>query len=231
MKPIVNDKQLRDAVVNELESDPEVAAKHISVTAVGGAITLAGHVLTIHQKHEAVRAAERVPAVGAVADEIEVRSPSAHERADDEIAEEIARLRSSRAQIPDSVAVQVGDGRVIVHGQVESPSQRDAAESALRALQGVHVVDNLITVKPPTQSSAADVERRVQEAIARMADLDARSIRVTKHDSTVHLHGDVPSLTALQTVLHAAAKAPGVTTVESEIVVRLEGESNGDPVE
>ena len=230
MKPIVSDKQLRDAVVNELESDPEVAAKHISVTAIDGAITLAGHVVTIHQKHEAVRAAERVPAVGAVADDIEVRSPSAHERADDEIAEEIARLRSSRAQIPDSVAVQVSDGRVIVHGQVDSASQRDAAENAVRALDGVHVVDNLITVKP-TQSTAADVERRVQEATARMADLDARSIRVTRDDNTVHLHGHVPSLTALRTALRAAATAPGVTTVESEIVVRLEGESDGDLVE
>jgi osmotically-inducible protein OsmY len=64
-----------------------------------------------------------------------------------------------------------------------------------------------------------------------MADLDARSIRVTRHDSTVHLQGHVPSLTALQTALHAAATAPGVTTVESEIVVRLEGESDGDLAE
>jgi osmotically-inducible protein OsmY len=219
MKPIVSDKILRDAVVNELERDPEVAAKHISVTAIDGAITLGGHVVTNHEKHVAVRAAERVHAVRAVADDIEVRPPSLHERADDEIAEEIAHLRSWTAQIPDSIAAQVRDGRVILHGEVESPFERDAADSAIRQLTGVRVVDNLIKVKPRTQPAAADVERRVQEAITRLADLHARSIQVTMNDSTVHLHGHVPSLAALETALHAAETAPGVTAVESKIVV------------
>lgn len=219
MKPVISAETLRDAVVKELECDPEVIAKHISVTAIDGAITLGGHVMTIHEKHVAVRAAERVPAVRAVADAVEVRPPSLHERADDEIAEEIAHLQSWEGPIPDSVAAQVRDGRVILHGQVEAATQRDAAESAVRQLTGVRVVDNLIRVKPQTEPTAADVERRVQEAIARTADLHARSIRVTMNDSTVHLHGHVPSLAALQTALHAAETVPGVTAVECELVV------------
>jgi osmotically-inducible protein OsmY len=222
MKPMISDKILRDAVMKELEDDPEVAAKHIWVTAIDGAIVLGGHVMTIHEKHVAVRAAERVDAVRAVADDIDVRPPALHERADDEIAEEIAHLRGWRAQIPDSVAAQVRDGRVILHGQVESASERDAAESAVRRLTGVRVVDNLIAVKPRTEPTAADVERRVQEAIAGMADLHARSIRVTMNDTSVYLHGHVDSLAALETALHAAETAPGVTAVESEIVVTIQ---------
>jgi len=219
MKPTVSDKNLRDAVEKELDSDPEVVAKHISVTAIDGAITLGGHVMSIHEKHVAVRAAERVDAVRAVADDIEVREPSLHERADDEIAQEIAHLRSAGGPIPDSVAAQVRNARVILHGQVESATQRDTAEGAVRQLTGVRVVDNLIKVKPQTESTAADVERRVQEAIAQTADLHARSLRVTMSDGTVHLHGHLPTLTALQTVLHAAETAPGIKAVESEIVV------------
>jgi osmotically-inducible protein OsmY len=69
-----------------------------------------------------------------------------HERPDDEIAEEIAHLRSWRSQIPDSVAAEVRSGRVILHGRVDSTSQRDAAESAVRRLTGVRAVSNLITV-------------------------------------------------------------------------------------
>ena len=218
MKPVVSDKTLRDAVIKELEDDPEVIAKHIWVTAIDGAVTLAGHVMTIHEKHVAVRAAERVEAVRA-ADDIEVREPSLHERADDEIAEEIAHLRSWGAEVPDSVAAQVRDGRVILHGEAESASQRDAAESAVRQLTGVRFVDNLIKVKSQTQPTAADVELRVQEAIARAAHLHARSIRVTMNNSTAHLHGHVPSLAALQIALHAAETAPGVTAVENEILV------------
>jgi osmotically-inducible protein OsmY len=221
MKP-VSDKFLREAVVKELESDPEVVATHISVTAIDGAITLGGHVMTIHEKHVAVRAAERVDAVRAIADGIDVKPPSLHERSDDEIAEEIAHLRGWRAQIPDSVGAQVRDGRVILHGQVESAPQRDAAESAIRRLTGVRAVDNLIELKPAaTELTAADVERRVQEVIARTAELDVPPVRVTMSDSTVRLHGQLPSLAALRTALQAAETAPGVTGVESEIVVTL----------
>jgi len=154
MKPILSDKLLRDAVVNELESDSEVAARHIWVTAVDGAITLGGHVLSYHEKHEAVRAAERVDAVRAVADEIEVRPPSLHERADDEIAEEIAQLRSRHPQIPDSIAAEVRDARVVLHGAVESASQRDAVETAVRRLTGVRAVANLIEVEPRAEPAA-----------------------------------------------------------------------------
>jgi osmotically-inducible protein OsmY len=155
MKPTRGDGVLRDAVVRELESDPEVIAKHISVTAIDGAVTLRGHVMTIHERHVAVRAAERVDAVRAVADEIKVIEPSLHERADDEIAEEIAHLRSWGTEVSDSVAAEVRDGRVILHGHVESASQRDAAESAVLQLTGVRVVDNLIKVEPRTESTAA----------------------------------------------------------------------------
>jgi hypothetical protein len=36
MKPMISDTILRDAVMKELDADPEVAAKHISVTAIDG---------------------------------------------------------------------------------------------------------------------------------------------------------------------------------------------------
>jgi hypothetical protein len=36
------------------------------------------------------------------------------------------------------------------------------------------------------------------------------------------LHGHVPSLAALQSALHAAETAPGVTAVESEIVLTIQ---------
>jgi osmotically-inducible protein OsmY len=91
----------------------------------------------------------------------------------------------------------------------------------VRRLTGVRVVDNLIKLKP-SEPAAADVERRVQDAIARTTDLFSHSIRVTMNDGTVHLHGQVPSLAALQTALRAAETAPGVTAVDSEIAVTIQ---------
>ena len=216
MKAIISDENLRAAVVKELEDDPELVATHISVIAIDGAVTLGGHVATIHEKHVAVRAAERANGVRAVADDIEVKEPSLHERPDDEIAEEIAHLRGWESEIPDSVAVQVSDGRVTLYGEVEATSQRDAAENAVRLLPGVRVVDNLIKVWTP---SADEVERRVHDAIAQTVDRHTRSIRVTISDRTAHLSGHVPSSAALQIALNAAETTPGVLAVDSEIVV------------
>jgi osmotically-inducible protein OsmY len=39
---------------------------------------------------------------------------------------------------------------VILHGQVGSETQRNAAETAVRRLTGVRVVDNLIKLDPQT---------------------------------------------------------------------------------
>jgi osmotically-inducible protein OsmY len=219
MKPTISEESLRNAVLEELAGDPDVLADYISVTAIDGAIMLGGHVRTNHEKHEAVRATERVEAVRAVADDIEVREPALHERADDEIAEEIARRRGIEVESPDSVGVQVRDGRVILHGQVESESQRDFVDSAARQLTGVHAVTDLIEVEPPVEHIAGDVERRVQEAIAEAPDVDADAVHVTMEDGVARLHGRLTSVPALQAVMEAAKAAPGVTSVESEIVV------------
>lgn len=148
MKPMISNTILRDDVIKELEGDPEVDPRHISVTADDGAVALGGHVTTDHEKHAAVRAAERVADVRAVADDIEVREPSLHDRPDDEIAEEIAHLRGWGTAFPDSVEAHVSEGRVFLRGQVESPVERNAVVSAVGDLTGVRDVANLIQVKP-----------------------------------------------------------------------------------
>src|SRR5262249_60633471 len=88
-------------------------------------------------------------AVRVVADDIEVREPSLHERADDEIAEEIAHLRDRHTEIEDdSVAVQVRDGHVFLDGHIESESQRDFIEGTPRQLTGAHGLTDLVLVTP-----------------------------------------------------------------------------------
>ena len=55
--------------------------------------------------------------------------------------------------------------------------------------------------------------------MAQLVDFHASSIRVTINDGIAHLEGHLPSPVALQTVLQGAEAVPGVTAVESEIVV------------
>jgi len=218
MQATSNDKSTRDSVIRELEWDPRVHTDHIGVAASDGAIVLSGHVPSYSDRWAAVRAAERVYGVRAVADELEIKLSQSSVRSDEDIAEDISRHMHLNTAIPAGIKADVIKGHVTLHGEVRWVYERDEAARAIRYLAGVHNLSNTITIKPHVPK-AADVGHRVSEAIERMADLDARSIRVTATNGTVHLHGVVHSFAERRTAGFAAAAAPGVTDVENEILV------------
>jgi osmotically-inducible protein OsmY len=213
----MDDKALQTAVMNELKWDPEVSPAHIGVAVKDGAVTLTGSVTSYSEKYSAVRAAERVYGVKAVADEIEVKLPNSSKRDDSDIAEAIVHALRWNALVPDSVHVEVRNGYVTLRGDVEWNFQRDAAVRAVRDVIGVKGVANLITVKPKVKAS--EVKQRVQEAIERTASIDARGVYVTATNGTVHLHGTVHSLFEKRVAENAAKAAPGVKKVDNEIMV------------
>jgi osmotically-inducible protein OsmY len=218
MKPNTRDELMREAVLRELAWDAQVEAGRIAVSANDGSIVLSGQVTTYSGKWDAVKAAERVHGVRAVADEVEVKLSSSSERDDQDIAEDIARHLHTSTAIPKTVEAEVENGYVTLRGDVAWPYQRAEAERALKYLRGVKGLANLITVKPGAPK-ATDVAERVSEAIERMAHLDARSVWVTTTNGTVHLHGTVHSFSEKHTAGRAAASAPGVTSVENEVLV------------
>jgi osmotically-inducible protein OsmY len=213
----MDDKALQDAVMTELEWDPELDSAHIGVAASKGAVTLSGHVSSYAEKWAAVRAAERVQGVVAVADEMEVRLPSSSVRDDSDIAESIARALSSHTSVPDSVDAEVRHGFVTLRGEVNWNYQREAAERVVRNTKGVKGVSNLITMKPRVQP--AQIEQRIADAIKRMASLDANQITVTASNGTVHLKGRVHSWYEKRLAEQEAASAPGVSKVDNQITV------------
>jgi osmotically-inducible protein OsmY len=213
----MDDKALQDAVMTELEWDPELDSAHIGVAASKGAVTLSGHVSSYAEKWAAVRAAERVQGVVAVADEMEVRLPSSSVRDDSDIAESIARALSSHTSVPDSVDAEVRHGFVTLRGEVNWNYQREAAERVVRNTKGVKGVSNLITMKPRVQP--AQIEQRIADAIKRMASLDANQITVTASNGTVHLKGRVHSWHEKRLAEQEAASAPGVSKVDNQITV------------
>jgi osmotically-inducible protein OsmY len=213
----MTDKAVQEAVLRELEWDPQVEAAHIGVAVNKGAVTLTGHVSSYTEKLAAIRAAERIQGVTAVADEIEVELPGASIRDDTEIAEQIAQTLRWNTLVPDTVHAEVRNEVVILRGEVEWPHQREAAERAVREVTGIRAVTNLIAVKPRVK--AQDVKERVAEMIKRRASLDAEQIEVTTTNGTVHLRGQVHSLWEKRLAEQAAASAPGVSKVENELVV------------
>jgi osmotically-inducible protein OsmY len=213
----MDDKTLQTAVVQELEWDPQVNAAHVGVIAKEGAITLTGHVSSYAEKSAAVRAAERVYGVRAIADEIEVKLPSSSKVDDSDIAEAIAHTLRWNVLVPETVDVEVRDGSVTLHGTVEWNYERDAAERAVKSVKGVKGVTNLIKVT--SKVKPYEVKRRIEEAIERAASLDARGISVSTTNGTVHLRGTVRSLFEKKVAESAAKAAPGVKEVDNDLVV------------
>jgi osmotically-inducible protein OsmY len=213
----MDDKALQDAVIEELEWDPEINSAHIGVAAKDGAVTLSGHVSNYAEKWAAVKAAERVAGVVAVADEIEVRLPSSSMRDDSDIAESIARALRSHVSVPDTVDAEVRHGFVTLRGEVDWSYQREAAERVARTTLGVKGVSNLITLKAKVKPAL--IEQRIADAIKRMASLDANQITVTATDGTVHLRGRVHSWYEKRLAEQEAKAAPGVSKVDNQITV------------
>jgi osmotically-inducible protein OsmY len=210
------DVRLRDAVMRQLDWDPEVDASAVGVAAKHGAVTLSGFIDTYSGKLAAERSAKRVHGVRAVANDIEVRLRL--ERTDPDIAEDAMRALELQSTIPETVQAVVHNGHVTLTGTVEWLYQKESAERAVRHIRGVRAVKNRVTVAPKTV--VLDVHHRILTALHRDADLDARHITVTVSGSTARLTGTVGTWLQRNSAEGAAANAPGITHVDNRIVVQ-----------
>jgi osmotically-inducible protein OsmY len=213
-----SDSELERDVKEELRWNPDLDATDIAVSAHGGAVALTGFVRRYKDKYEAEGAAKRVAGVVAVANDLKVRIPSVHERPDPDIARDAAAAIKNFLPISyEQIKAVVKDGWVTLEGEVEWQYERQAAETAVRRLQGVKGVSNLIKIKP--RGEPYDIKRKIQEAILRNAEVDANQIIIETNGS---LKGKVRSWAEREEAERVAWRAPGVTKVEDDIVVRSE---------
>jgi osmotically-inducible protein OsmY len=210
------DAQLRDAVLRQLDWDPQVTSNDINVAAADQIVTLMGFVRTYAEKYAAEKAAQGVYGVQGVANDIEVKPAGAH--TDPEIARDVVHAMKINVMVPDAgIRAIVNDGFVTLEGTAEWDFQRRSAEACVRNVAGVRGVLNHIKVKP--RVSPGLVSTRIDEALRRNADLDARRITVTVTDSKVHLYGSVRSWFEREEAERAAWAAPGVAEVIDHISI------------
>jgi osmotically-inducible protein OsmY len=213
------DLQLQRDVIEELKFEPSIREAEIGVAAKDGVVTLTGVVDSYAEKFSAERTAERVNAVKAVADELEVKLPGPHQRTDTELAHAVANALHWDIQVPDDrIKATVEKGWVDLDGEVEWQYQKWAADSAIRNLTGVKGVSNLIKVKPK-KVSTYEVSQKIKGSLRRHAELDADKITIEARGGEVTLRGTVSSFAERQDAERAAWQAPGVTKVEDFIAV------------
>jgi osmotically-inducible protein OsmY len=210
------DVRLRDAIIRQLDWDPDVDDSAIGVAAKDGIVTLTGFIDSYGGKLAAERAVKHVRGVRAVANDVVVRLKV--DRTDADIATDAARALELRPGIPESVQAAVHTGHVTLTGKVEWLIQKEHAEEAVRHIHGVRGVLNHIEVAPKT--TLRDVRRRIIQALHRNADLDAQHIDVALgDDDAVILTGTVGSWSQRDAAERAAGSARGIRSVDNRIVV------------
>jgi osmotically-inducible protein OsmY len=213
------DTEIKTDVLSELKYDPSLKVTEIGVLVTDGTVTLTGYATSFDEKLAAVHAVKRVAGVVAIADDIELHIPDANHRTDGEIAAAAAHKMAWATTIPTgTVAITVRNGWIILEGEVEWWYQKNAAETVVRSIAGVHGVSSSLSIKPTDKIPAVGMD--IEAAIDRNAMLDASKIRVEIVGSKVILHGTVRTLAQREEVERIAWAAQGVFSVEDHLAVK-----------
>ena len=211
------DQSLREDVLFELKYDPKLTtASDIAVAVKEGVVTLSGYVSSYWEKDAAEKAVKRVYGVRGVANDIQVKLSTV--RTDPEIARDAVQELESHISIPyEKIKVTVKSGWVTLEGSVNWQFQKSLAESSVKKLRGVIGVTNNIEVKPAVTPSG--IKSRIEDALKRNAELDARRITVEVDGGVVRLYGSVRSWAEKNQAEQASWSAPGTTKVENFISI------------
>jgi osmotically-inducible protein OsmY len=218
------DTELQQDVMNELQWEPTIKAAEIGVGVKDGSVRLSGYVDSYAKKLAAERAAARVFGVKAVAEELQVRLPSSFERSDGDIAQTAANNLQWNVWLThmvDRIEVVVENGWITLSGDVDWWYQKDAAGDTVRNLLGVRGLSNNIAIAPrsPITVNVQDVKDEIESAFQRNALLDSRRITLEIRGGKVILRGSVRNWVEREQVERAARAAPGVSEVESHIML------------
>ena len=217
---VQTDEQLQQDIIRELKYDSSLQPNEIGVAVKDGVVTLTGTVDSYLKRWAAEEAAHRVRGVKAVANDIEVRLPTSSERTDADIAAAVIRAHQWDAFLDiDNLDVTVSKGWVTLKGEVEWGFQRADAERVTRRITGVRGVSNLITVRPRQRPAPDEVKKKIEDALIRSAETDAKRIQVHVDGDKVILTGTVRAWAERQEAERVAWSAPGVASVDNRIVV------------
>lgn len=208
------DLQLKKDVTEELDWDPAIDAAAIGVEVREGVVTLSGHLPSYAEKLAAEHAAEKVSGVRAVVVNLDVRPTG--EFSDEAIGSAARDALQWHVHVPaDAIKLRVEKGRVTLTGEVEWGYQRKLAERTVSQLRGVTGVTN--QVKMRMRPAPNDVVERIEAALRRHAEREAKHISVSMKEGTVTLSGRVDSRAQRLAAVGAAWSAPGVGAVVDDL--------------
>jgi len=213
------DSEIQQAVLDELCWDTRVRATDIGVQVDSAVVTLTGAVDSFAQRVAAQQAAHRVRGVLDVANDIEVKGRETSAASDGELAARVRHALEWDVLVPaERIRSTVSDGWVTLEGEVDYWSQRDDAALAVKNLGGIKGVTNQIDVQAPAVFPR-EVERAIEDALARRAERTAHHVSVGVQHDTVTLRGVVRSVAERDLVLGAVTGTRGVKHIDNQLRV------------
>jgi osmotically-inducible protein OsmY len=217
-----NNEQLQKDVQNAIKWEPLLNAAEIGVTAKDGVITLTGVVDNYAKKAEAEEAAKNVAGVKAVVEKIEIKFNSYWDKTTDgEIATEVINAFKWNWRVPnDKVKVQVENGWVTLEGELDYNYQSEGAKEAVKNLLGVSGVINNIKIKPSAMEAIEKAD--IESALERNWSIYKNDIAVKVSGHNATLSGTVESWYQKDEAGRIALNAPGVWSVDNDLIVEYD---------
>lgn len=140
---------------------------------------------------------------------------------DDEIAAEILKaLAWNWDVLHEKITVKVEGGWVTLDGEMEWNYQKDAVTKCVSKLDGISEITNNIIIK---SGSHDEIEKKdIESAIDRNWATNDEDIKVQVSGTAVTLTGKVDSLYQKDVAEKIAWKAPGILSVNNELVVEYD---------
>jgi osmotically-inducible protein OsmY len=186
-----NDKEISNAVDNELLYNATTPSYLIDVSSNDGIVTLRGSVNNILAQDRAVKIARTVKGVRAVINKIEVDAPL---RADG-VLENVVRNALLLDPATDSYEIDVTaeNGIVSLSGIVESWQEKQISEYVVKGIVGVKKVDNNIAFVYKRERPDYEIKTDIEQALKNDIRIDDSLIEVTVQNGEVNLLGVVGS--------------------------------------
>ncbi|MEW6128932.1 MAG: BON domain-containing protein [Acidobacteriota bacterium] len=208
---------------------------NFDVATADGVVTLTGQLPSEGLKNLAGEIARDTKGVREVQNNIAVdpdvqpASENAHV-ADLEIR---AAILESFAKSPElggkPIDVKVENRTVTLSGSVETQTQRNGAEQAARAVDGVAAIANELKVTnpqavsepvpPTTQPTTADLAKQIEFELYRTGAFDTLTMKINASGNSVTLAGSVRSMAEKILAEKIAQSTPGVVKVINELTV------------